>query len=159
MSIHEAGVEDVAELTEFLRRADLTTAGLGAALRVWIERDESGAIVGSTGFERVGAHALIRSVAVDAAHRASGRGSALAQFALAEAMAEGARTAWLFSRRSGPFWSSLGFEPADRDELVRVLASTQQVQMFAATGQLEREVAWSRPMPHTDTDPEPWSRA
>lgn len=49
-----------------------------------------------------------------------------------------------FSRRSGPFWQSLGFEPADRDELAAALADTQQVRLFQRTGQLSREVAWSR---------------
>ncbi len=52
--------------------------------------------------------------------------------------------AWLFSRRSGPFWQSLGFESADRDELAEALAGTHQVRLFQQTGQVSREVAWSR---------------
>jgi len=113
-----------------------------------MERDESGTIVGSTGYEMSsdGYHALIRSVAVGPSQRSRGRGSALARFALERAAKEGATTAWLFSRRSGPFWQSLGFEPADRDELARALADTHQVRLFQQTGQLAREVAWSRPL-------------
>jgi N-acetylglutamate synthase-like GNAT family acetyltransferase len=128
---------------------DLTLSGLDApGVRLWIERDESGRIVGSTGYEVSGDghHALIRSVAVSPARRSRGRGSALARFALDSAAAQGARTAWLFSRRSGPFWQSLGFVPADRDDLATALADTHQVRLFRQTGQLGREVAWTRPL-------------
>lgn len=64
--------------------------------------------------------------------------------ALAQAARSGATRAWLFSRRSGPFWQKLGFAPADRDELARVLPQTHQVRLFVESGQLGREVAWSR---------------
>jgi N-acetylglutamate synthase-like GNAT family acetyltransferase len=141
------GAVDVEELTSFLSEVDLTLSGLDSDnVRLWAERDDSGTIVGSTGYE-VSAdrhHALIRSVAVGPSQRSRGRGSALANFALERAAAEGARTAWLFSRRSGPFWQSLGFESADRDELVQVLPDAHQVRLFQQTGQLHREAAWSK---------------
>ena len=137
---------DVARVRDFLRESDLTLAGLDApAVRLWIELDD-GEVVGSTGFERSadGAHALIRSVAVAPGRRSSGAGSRLAQLALDEARAAGVRRAWLFSRRSGPFWQKLGFARADRDELAAVLPDAHQVALFDQTGQLERDVAWSR---------------
>lgn len=139
--------KDLPAVTAFLRAADLTVSGLDhLSVRLWVRRDAEGGVVASTGYElsASGRDALVRSVAVDAHHRARGRGRALATFALTAAASEGARRAWLFSRRSGPFWQGLGFEPADRDELAEVLADTQQVQLFRATGQLAREVAWSR---------------
>ena len=89
-------------------------------------------------------HALIRSVAVSPRLRASGAGSRLAHYALEQASAAGARRAWLFSRRSGPFWQKLGFSTADRHELAKVLPHTHQVRLFVQSGQLDREVAWSR---------------
>ena len=58
----------------------------------------------------------------------------------------GVERAWLFSRRSGPFWQKLGFMAADRDELAAALADTHQVRLFVETGQLGREVAWSCPL-------------
>ncbi|WP_439689521.1 hypothetical protein ACRQ4C_17070 [Curtobacterium sp. SP.BCp] len=63
-----------------------------------------------------------------------------------QAVSTGADRAWLFSRRSGPFWQGLGFRPADRETLAAVLADTSQVALFRRTGQLGREVAWSRPL-------------
>lgn len=147
MRLERVRPSDVDDLRAFLRDADLTLAGLEATtVRLWLERDSMGRIVGTTGYEvsEDGQHALIRSVAVSAEHRAAGGGTRLARFALAAATAEGSRTAWLFSRRSGPFWQKLGFTPADRDQLAVSLADTHQVRLFVATGQLDREVAWSK---------------
>lgn len=147
MSLEQSRADDVEALTAFLSEVDLTLSGLDApTVRLWVERDDAGSIVGSTGYEisSDGRHALIRSVAVITSHRSRGRGSELAKFALERATEEGATKAWLFSRRSGPFWQSLGFEPANRDELAEALADTHQVQLFQETGQPHREVAWSR---------------
>ena len=140
---------DVDAVHAFLAAADLTVAGLDdPGVRLWIQRDAEGRITGSTGFELSadGRHALIRSVAVDPALRSAGLGSTLARRALAEAAAAGARRAWLFSRRSGPFWQGLGFASADRDALAAALPDARQVDAFRASGQLAREVAWSRPL-------------
>lgn len=147
MDLEPCEAADVEALRVFLADMDLTTNGLDAAgVRLWIERDARGAVVGSTGYELSadGRHALVRSVAVAPAGRSRGRGGALARYAMDRAASEGARTAWLFSRRSGPFWQGLGFRPADRDELARVLPDALQVRAFRESGQLQREVAWAR---------------
>ena len=139
--------DEIEGLRTFLGEVDLTLSGLDApTVKLWTERAPDGAIVGSTGYELSGdgAHALIRSVAVAPGRRTAGAGSLLARFALDDAARSGARRAWLFSRRSGPFWQKLGFEPADRAELATVLSQTHQVRLFTETGQLDREVAWSR---------------
>ncbi|MFB7894347.1 GNAT family N-acetyltransferase [Microbacterium sp. NPDC056044] len=148
--MRECRPSDVEGLTAFLREVDLTLSGLDApSVRLWLVRDENDAIVGSTGYEisADGRHALIRSVAVRPSLRSQGSGTALARFALGRAADEGATTAWLFSRRSGPFWQGLGFVSADRDELARALAGTHQVRLFRQSGQLDREVAWSKSLP------------
>ncbi|HEY3686343.1 MAG TPA: GNAT family N-acetyltransferase [Streptosporangiaceae bacterium] len=140
---------DVPDLTDFLTRSDLTLSGLDApTTRLWLLRDADGTVRGSTGYELAedGQNALIRSVAVDPTLRGRGQGLNLARFALAQASAEGATHAWLFSTRSGPFWQRLGFTPADRSQLAKLLATTHQVRHFHQTGQLDREIAWSRPL-------------
>ncbi|WP_104177370.1 GNAT family N-acetyltransferase [Cryobacterium sp. Y50] len=140
--------QDLDEVTAFLRVADLTLSGLDSpTVRLWKARDaETGRIVASTGYERSddNEHVLIRSVAVDPALRGLGMGLRLARFALDRAAESGATRAWLFSRRSGPFWQKVGFNSADRNELAIALKSTHQVRLFTETGQLQREVAWSR---------------
>lgn len=140
-------LNDVDDLREFLRDGDLTLAGLDEpAVRLWVERNDEREVVGSTGFElsEDRTHALIRSVAVAPRHRTTGAGSRLARYAMDQAHAAGATRAWLFSRRSGPFWQKLGFTNADRNELAAALPGAHQVRLFVESGQLEREVAWSR---------------
>ncbi|KXZ60545.1 hypothetical protein Mlaev_01626 [Microbacterium laevaniformans] len=41
---------------------------------------------------------------------------------------------------------TLGFAPADREELAALFAETHQVRMFQETGRLGIEVAWSMPL-------------
>lgn len=138
---------DVDPVRAFLRDADLTLAGLDEpSVRLWTEQDGAGAVIGSAGFElsRDGNHALIRSVAVARNRRTAGAGSRLAMFALRKATEAGASRAWLFSRRSGPFWQKLGFERADREQMAAALSETQQVRLFVSSGQLGTELAWSR---------------
>jgi len=139
---------EIAEISEFLSIADLTLSGLeSTSVHLWISRDETtGRIFATTGYESSedGQHALIRSVAVAPELRGGGIGLDLAEFAMDRAVEAGAKQAWLFSRRSGPFWQKAGFSSADTKDLAVALASTHQVQLFAETGQLEREVAWSR---------------
>ena len=148
-SIAPVGAADVEDVRAFLTANDLTVAGLGApGVRLWVVRDVAGSVVASTGFETSsdGRHALLRSVAVGPQRRGSGAGGRLAIFAMEQAVSTGADRAWLFSRRSGPFWQGLGFRPADHETLAAVLADTSQVALFRRTGQLGREVAWSRPL-------------
>lgn len=148
IQLKPATAADITEIAEFLRTADLTLSGLDApSVHLWICRDKSTEqIVATTGYENSedGRHALIRSVAVSQELRGAGIGLRLAGFALERAREEGATQAWLFSRRSGPFWQKAGFTSADTKHLAAALASTHQVQLFAQTGQLEREIAWSR---------------
>jgi len=140
---------DLAEVEEFLTIADLTKTGLtDPSVLLWIGRDHEGGLAGLTGLEfddreRPGA-ALIRSVAVAPNLRRSGLGRRLANHALGIAARAGARRAWCFSRRSGPFWTTLGFDRADPMELARALPDTAQVRGFAESGQLATEQAWTR---------------
>jgi N-acetylglutamate synthase-like GNAT family acetyltransferase len=147
--LSRVNARDVEILTGFLRAADLTLSGLDSpTVRLWVERGADGEVFGSTGYELSAdrRHALIRSVAVSPRRRSAGKGSELALFALDRAADEGASTARLFSRRLGPFWQRLGFAPVDKYELAAVLGQAQQVRLFRQTGQLDREVAWSRPV-------------
>lgn len=155
------GRADVPDLEAFLRAADLTLAGLDApGVRLWVARDDAGAVAASAGFELSadGEHALVRSTAVRHDRRGRGEGLAAAAFAIAGATATGARTAWLFSRRSGPFWQRLGFERSTTQALAAALPAAHQVRLFARTGQLDREVAWCRALAGPDL-PRPDGRA
>lgn len=139
---------DVPDLTHFLRGADLTIAGLDAPeVRLWVRRDAAG-IAASAGFELSadGRHALVRSTAVRPDLRGQGAGLAAAAFAVDRARDAGAGTAWLFSRRSGPFWQRLGFTRSTTEALAAALPDAEQVRLFRRTGQLDVEVAWRLPL-------------
>jgi len=145
--LEPSGSQDQEPLADFLRDADLTLAGLDApSVRLWVGRDAAGQIATSGGFELSadGAHALIRSAAVRHDRRGRGEGVAVAGFVVAQARLAGAREAWLFSRRSGPFWQRLGFRRTTTDALAAALPDAHQVRLFRATGQLGREAAWRR---------------
>jgi len=145
-----AASDDLDDLAAFLRTADLTVAALAEpAVRLWLERDDAGAVSATTGFElgQDGEHALVRSVAVRPDLRGAGDGLRLARFALDRAADAGAHQAWLFSRRSGGFWQKLGFEPTTTDALAAAMPDAHQVVLFRSTGQLDREAAWRRPLP------------
>lgn len=150
LSLMPVTVDDINELALFLRDADLTLSGLDSpGVSLWVDRDAGGAVIGSTGFElsHDHRHALVRSVAVHPSERRAGYGTTLARFALHQAASAGATKAWLFSRRSGPFWQKLGFERTETHALASALANAHQVQLFVESGQLDREVAWSRLLP------------
>jgi len=148
LALVRAQPEDRSDLEAFLARVDLTTAGVDdPRVRIWMQLDADGRIEATTGFELLGTHALIRSVAVHPSLRTTRLGTQLAHFALEKAAEEGATMAWLFSRRSGEFWQRLGFERADVGEMARLLADTHQVRAFTASGQLLGESAWSRALP------------
>jgi N-acetylglutamate synthase-like GNAT family acetyltransferase len=102
-------------------------------VKIWIECDPNGETVGSTGLELSNdcKHVPIRSVAVAPQFRAAGAGSRLARYAMDQAYTMGATRAWLFSRRSGPFWQQFGFVGADKYELAAALPKTHQVRLPA----------------------------
>jgi N-acetylglutamate synthase-like GNAT family acetyltransferase len=130
VTLERVSAVDVDQLRRFLLEVDLTLAGLDdPTVHLWIERDQSGNVIGTTGFElsEDGKHALIRSVAVSPQQRIAGAGARLARYAMKRAASAGATRAWLFSRRSGPFWEKLGSTGADRDELAKLLPYAHQV--------------------------------
>lgn len=92
MAFERVSGGDVDDLRAFLHDVDLTLAGLDEpTVRLWMERNDNGALVGSTGFELSadGEHALIRSVAVAPEHRTAGAGSRLARYAMDQARPRG----------------------------------------------------------------------
>ena len=139
--------DEIDELGAFLGLCDLTVSGLDSpSVSLWIVRGASRQISASTGFELSSSRrdALVRSVAVHPDFRGTGTGLKLAQFALDASAAAGAERAWLFSRRSGEFWMRLGFVRTTTEDLGLALPYTHQVELFRQTGQLEREVAWTK---------------
>ncbi len=136
---------------------NLASDGVGEpGCDLWVLPDAAGRIVAVTGCEYGrGGHVLLRSVAVAPPLRGQGIGRALAEHTLAHASAHGCTDAWLFSRTNGAFWQHLGFRLRPTADLVAAVPHAHQVVAFAASGHLEREIAWHLPLTSVPPPGEP----
>lgn len=85
-----------------------------------------GRLVGVVGVERYGEVALLRSLAVDAAHRASGYGREIVRHAEHWAAQQGVTTCYLLTTTANDFFARLGYELACRAEAPADIAATSQ---------------------------------
>lgn len=85
-----------------------------------------GNLVGVVGVERYGEVALLRSLAVDAAHRASGYGQALVHHAERWAAQQGVTACYLLTTTAADFFARLGYEVTSRAEAPAAIAATSQ---------------------------------
>lgn len=85
-----------------------------------------GHVIGVVGVERYGEVALLRSLAVDAAHRASGHGQALVRHAECWAAQQGVTTCYLLTTTAADFFARLGYEVSSRAEAPAAIAGTSQ---------------------------------
>jgi amino-acid N-acetyltransferase len=90
-----------------------------------VARGEHG-IVGAAGVEVLGEAGLLRSVAVDEAHRGTGLGKQLVAAMEAHAREEGVRELFLLTTTAEAFFASLGYRKLDREEAPAHIAATSQ---------------------------------
>lgn len=109
---------------------DILTSGLG---ELWVARKEGATAVG--GFEFYGEDALLRSVAVDAAHRGTGIGSRLTDALLKIAEERGVLRVWLLTETAERFFQKKGFRRVDRSSITNtaLLASPEFTHVCAST--------------------------
>lgn len=85
-----------------------------------------GASVGYGGYEPLGEHVLLRSIAVLPAFRGKGLGRNIVPLLLYHAYREGARTAWLLTDTAAPFFEKIGFKVVDRQAAPAAVLATRQ---------------------------------
>jgi len=95
-------------------------------VRMVVARD-GGRVVGCAGWERHGATALLRSVAVTPSARGRRLGEALVRAALAAIAADGAREVVLLTTDAEAFFAGLGFATITRDALPQEVRGARQV--------------------------------
>ncbi|HEY3644871.1 MAG TPA: arsenic resistance N-acetyltransferase ArsN2 [Gammaproteobacteria bacterium] len=83
-------------------------------------------LVGCAGLEVLGEAGLLRSVAVDEAHRGTGLGKELVAAVEAHAREEGVRQLYLLTTTAEGFFAGLGFRKLPRDEAPAGIAGTEQ---------------------------------
>lgn len=144
LPLPEARPEDRKELSAFLAGQDLSPQDiLAPGTRYWFTRDAAGPAV-TVGLERQDHCVLLRSVAVRPGLRGRGAARRLVERVLAEAAAQGGRTAYVFSTGAGPWWERLGFRPVPVAEAAEALSDAPQVRQYRETGILAEETAWRR---------------
>ena len=104
---------DLGYVLAVLREADLPSAGIGDdTVRLFLA-DADGERVGVGGFEDYGGTGLLRSIAIEPGARGQGYGTALVETLEAEAGVAGIENLLLLTTDAGPFFESLGYEPAE----------------------------------------------
>ena len=124
--VEPAAFNDGPGIAELLAEASLPIPDADdAPVRMVVAR-EGGRVIGCAGWERYGATALLRSVAVRAEARGRGLGQALVRAARDHLAAEGAREVVLLTLDAERFFATLGFAPIARASLPEAVRASRQ---------------------------------
>ena len=115
--IRKPAQEELHDVLDLLRRAELPVAGVGEHFRLFLVAEENGWIVACAGLEIEEDAALLRSVAVAPAWRGRGLGIEVVRQALRLATTSGATTVYLLTMTAAPFFGRFGFKPCLRAEI------------------------------------------
>ena len=104
-------------MLDLLDRSKLPRAGVADHIGSVIVAREGTRIIGCVGLEIYGGAGLLRSVAVDIAHRGLGLGIQLTETALELAKQRGVRTLYLLTETASDFFLRFGFQRITRAEV------------------------------------------
>ena len=115
------------EVEALLTEAQLPVADLASShsLNLLGIRD-GGRLLGVVGVEVYGSVGLLRSLAVEPAHRKSGLGVSLVSNAETWAAEQGVETLYLLTTTAAQFFARRGYEAAPRSEAPAAIAATAQ---------------------------------
>jgi amino-acid N-acetyltransferase len=140
MDIRLAVPPEFDQVQALVAAAGLPLEGLEGTWRTWVALAD-GHIVGTASLERHGHALLLRSVAVDPAHRGQGIGQALVAAALAAADPIGSVS--LLTETAPGWFPRFGFRPVAREALDPALAASPELRgACSATAQ-----AFTRSLP------------
>ncbi|GAB5521485.1 MAG: hypothetical protein RhofKO_37360 [Rhodothermales bacterium] len=128
-SIRRANAADLPSVSTLLGSHDLPTDGIGPHIDTFLVAvTPEGDLLGSAGLEVYPDAALLRSVAVSAAHHGLGLGGQLTEAALHYARHRGIPDVYLLTETASAFFPRYGFAPVERSE---VPTSIQQTAEFS----------------------------
>lgn len=122
---------DTPAVEALLTAAHLPLDGVREALPCFVVAEDGGRLVGVAGIEECGvrgAHALLRSVAVDPDWRSRGLGRALVGRAIALAEQRGASALYLLTTSAERYFPSFGFATTSRDAVPEDVRATAEFQ-------------------------------
>ena len=115
------------EVARLLESAALPTCDLtDEHMKDFFYAGPAAAPVGIVGVQLYGADALLRSLVVDASHRARGLGQRLVEHAERHARRRGAATVYLLTTTAESFFSSRGYVVTPRDHAPPAIRSTTE---------------------------------
>ncbi|HUW65831.1 MAG TPA: arsenic resistance N-acetyltransferase ArsN2 [Spirochaetia bacterium] len=118
--VRRAGPGDLVAIMELLQACALPTAGVRENIHHYWVADHDG-VVGVIGMEQSGRSVLLRSLAVNAAWRKAGLGSALVDRALQEVREDGGQAVYLLTTTAAKYMERRGFVMIERREVPEVL--------------------------------------
>jgi N-acetylglutamate synthase-like GNAT family acetyltransferase len=122
--ISRATSADLLPVLSLLRDCRLPEVGIAEAIEHFFVARVGDQLLGCAGLELYGEQALLRSIAVQAAARASGLGRALVQRALGLAHERGVRELYLLTTTAPGFFERLAFAPVSRSAVPDSIASS-----------------------------------
>jgi amino-acid N-acetyltransferase len=126
MNITPFTPDDWLLLLDLLKRVGLPRDGLEAHRECTLVIRDGPTIIGCAAIECYGGAGLLRSVAVDAAHRGRGVGEALVRAAIELAQRRGLHTLYLLTTSAADYFARFGFRAVSRDDVA--LAVRQSVE-------------------------------
>lgn len=134
MEIREATEVERGQAAALLRAAGLPVPGDGdPPVELRVLAGERG-VAACAGFERHGADALLRSIAVAAGERGHGHGTVLVRATLARIDALGVSWTYLVTLDAAEFFGRLGFQPIDRDEVPASVRASPEWELHLCAG-------------------------
>lgn len=124
--VRAATPADLPAVERLLTDSKLPLDGVREAFESFVVAEADDRIVGVAGLECCALHALLRSVAVDAAWRSRGLGRALVARVVSDAEARGIPALYLLTTTAEQYFPSFGFAAVARDAVPADIRATQE---------------------------------
>ena len=128
MNIRAATVADWPSVSALLSEAKLPLVGVREHFHEFLVATEGEVVVGCVGLEHYGTSALLRSLVVAPAHRASGIGAALADACVERARASGVTSLVLLTETAEKFFARRHFVRSDRGSVPVTVHASREFQ-------------------------------
>ena len=117
---------NLGQLEALLRDNNLPAQDCAAQAQNFYAMFDGDELIAAGGLEPVADYALLRSVVVKEAYRASGLARSIVEYLISLAEAEGKKAAYLLTETAGSYFQKLGFKPLPRADVPPAIAQTRQ---------------------------------
>ncbi|MDH3216720.1 MAG: arsenic resistance N-acetyltransferase ArsN2 [Candidatus Krumholzibacteria bacterium] len=131
VTIRDAHDRDLSAIETLLRTVGLPVLGVRDHMKHFLVLVDDSHLIGTVGLEIYHGGALLRSLAVTAAHQGKGHGKRLCQAIIAEARRQNVSVLYLLTETAADFFESLGFETISRDVVHDSVKASSEFQLCA----------------------------